>query len=201
MPANEIIGHLFQENHAREFLLDICNGVNTWLFRVLSNYQLTLRQARKECLILGQGIVDHLQKIHGLKKYYNDAPGSFSKYLAENTEAGKFGLNYVVKTILSAFKDPFDRNAALVALLISEKKMEEEFENHRNRSPEVDLREELIYFYFYKRDELLDIGRSYQQEFEPPLPTDTDGGKIGVVKGFKNTRWAGNSLLKGKFHE
>jgi hypothetical protein len=198
MPANEIIAHLFQENDAREFLLDICNGVNTWLFRVLSNYQLTTRQARKECLILGQGIADHLQKIHGLKKYYNDAPGSFSKYLAENTEAGRFGLNYVVKTILSAFSDPSDRNAALVALLISEKKMEEEFENHRNRSPEADLREELICFYFYKRDELLDMGRSYQEKLESPLAMDADAEeRSGSVRGFKNTRWRpGNSLSK-----
>src|SRR5512135_2361872 len=128
MPANEIIGYLFQGDHARALLLDICNGVNTWLFRVLSNYRLSTGQARKECLILGRGIVDHLRKIYGLKKYYNDSPGSFSKYLAENPEARTFGLNYVVRTILSAFEDPFDRDAALVALLISEKKLEGEFE-------------------------------------------------------------------------
>lgn len=189
MPANEIIGHLFQGNHAREVLLDICNGVNTWLFRVLSNYRISIGQARKQCLIFGQGIVDHLQKIHGLKKYYNDPQGSFSKYLAENPEAGTFGLNYVVKTMLSAFEDPLDRDAALVALLISQKKMEEEFENNRNRSPEADLREELIYFYFYKRDELLDIGRSCQEQCEPPVVMDGDAGEAGLLRGFKNTRW------------
>ena len=196
MPANEIIAYLFHENQIRELLLNICNGVNTWLFRVLSNYRLTITQARMECLMLGQGIIDHLQKIHGLRKYYNDEPGSFSKYLSENTEAGRFGLNYVVKTILSAFSDPSDRNAALVALLISQKKMEEDFESHRNRSPEADLREELIYFYFYKRDELLDMDRSYREELEPPLPTDAEE-RFASVRGFKNTRWrAGNSLSK-----
>jgi len=59
--------------------------------------------------------------------------------------------------------------------------MEEEFEENRNRSPEADLREELIYFYFYKRDELLDIGRSYQEECEPPLLMDGDarGNRAG----------------------
>lgn len=198
MPANEIIAYLFHENQTREFLLDICNGVNTWLFRVLSNYGLTLTQARMECLMLGQGIIDHLQKIHGLRKYYNDEPGSFSKYLSENTEAGRFGLNYVVKTILSVFSDPSDRNAALVALLISQKKMEEEFENHRNRSAEADLREELICFYFYKRDELLDMDRSYQEESAPHLPMDEDAeARFSSVRGFKNTRWrAGNPLDK-----
>lgn len=127
MPANEIIAYLFHENQTREFLLNICNGVNTWLFRVLSNYRLTVTQARMECLMLGREIVDHLQKIHGLKKYYNDEPESFCKYLSQSKEAERFGLNYVVKTILSAFSDVLDLNAALVALLISQKKMEEEF--------------------------------------------------------------------------
>jgi len=104
MPEDEIIYHLFQEDHGREFLLGICNGVNTWLFKVLSNYRLSTGRARTECLILGHGIVDHLQKIHGLRKHYNDSPESFSRYLAENTDARKFGLNYVIKTILSSFK-------------------------------------------------------------------------------------------------
>jgi len=62
-------------------------------FECFSNYRISIGQARKECLIFGQGIEDHLQKIHGLKKYYSDPPGSFSKYLSENPEAGAFGLN------------------------------------------------------------------------------------------------------------
>ena len=188
MLTSEIIAHLFQENHTREFLLDLCNGVNTWLFRVLSNYRLTIEQARLECLMLGQGIIDHLQKIHGLKKYYNDEPGSFSKYLSENAEAGRFGLNYVVKTLLSTFNDPLDRDAALVALLISQKKMETEFENHRSPSSGADLREELICFYFYRREELLDLGLSYQEEPKSPLPMDEEE-RSSLVKGFRNTRW------------
>ena len=194
MPEDEIIYHLFHEDHAREFLLGICNGVNTWLFKVLSNYRLSTDQARSECLILGQGIVDHLQKIHGLKKHYSDSPESFSRYLAENREAGKFGINYVIKTVLSAFSDRLDRNAALVSLLISQKKMEEEFESQRSGSPEADLREELIYFYLYKRDELLEAGRPPQQELEPVLSV-SGGSEEGIssVKGFKNTRWRAGS--------
>ena len=194
MPANEIIGHLFHENHARDLLLGICNGVNTWLFKVLSNYRLSTGRARTECLIFGRGIVDHLQKIHGLRKHYNDSPESFSRYLAENTDARKFGLNYVIKTVLSSFSDPLDRNAALVALLISQKKMEEEFENQRSRSPGTDLREELVNFYFYKRDEFLDVGRSSQQELDSLLSVNGDAEDgIGAVKGFKNTRWRAGS--------
>ena len=194
MPEDEIIYHLFQEDHAREFLLGICNGVNTWLFKVLSNYRLSTDQARSECLTLGQGIVDHLQKIHGLKKHYNDSPESFSRYLAENTDALKFGLNYVIKTVLSSFSDSLDRNAALVALLISQKKMEEEFENQRSRSPGTDLREELVNFYFYKRDEFLDAGRPFQHQLEPHLSANGEAEEgIEAIKGFKNGRWRGGS--------
>ncbi len=190
MTEDEIIYHLFQEDQAREFLLGICNGVNTWLFKVLSNYRLSTGRARTECLILGHGIVDHLQKIHGLRKHYNDSPESFSRYLAENTDARKFGLNYVIKTVLSSFSDPLDRNAALVALLISQKKMEEEFENQRSRSPGTDLRGELVNFYFYKRDEFLDVVRSSQRELASVLSVNGDAGDgVGAVKGFKNSRW------------
>lgn len=155
----EVIKAIYEDGAAGHVLVDIVNGLNTWLFRVLSEYRINHDQAREQCLRFGMQVTNHLRKIYELERHYSCYRKSLREYLETESQTSRYGLNYTIRSLRSSFRDnDDDYTASLVALLISAKREEQSFEKYREKLSGIDVREHLLSY--YQENEELWMGRN-----------------------------------------
>lgn len=152
---NLIIERIRGGQTARHLVLGIINGVNTWLFKVLSDYQASENEARIHCLSFGEKVTAYIQNLYDLERYYMTSKKSFREYLMHGNEAAASGVSFIIRSFQSSFHDNYmDFAAAMVALLISTRREEYEFEKFRQDFRGADLRETLFTYYSLNRENL-----------------------------------------------
>lgn len=153
---NKIMAAISNDPGAHNIIMDIMNGLNIWLFKVLSGEESTDLKAKSDCLSFGKKIAAHLEGLHHLNKNNMITKRSLREYLEHDGRAAWCGLIFIVKTFRSSFKNNFlDYSAAITALLITTKREEAEFERFRMSCPSTDIREILLNYYNKNRDRLV----------------------------------------------
>lgn len=184
--TDSIIKTILEGGAARQLVADIVNGVNTWLFRVLSEYGISPDQAKLQCLRFGRKIFTHLRMTYELERhYYPPEKGkSFKEYLETDLRAVEHGLNYLVKSFKNDFRDnEADYEASVVALLIVAKREEQEFEIFRKGLPETDVRIALVEYYLQNNVQWLG-GTGAATKREGLVPKEPFFGARVAFRGF-----------------
>lgn len=73
--------------------------------------------------------------------------------MERESQAGRHGLNYTIRSFRSSFRDnDSDFTDSVVALLICSRREEQTFENYRKENPVLDVRESLLSCYTIKKE-------------------------------------------------
>lgn len=135
--------------NARQYLIDMFNGTNTWLFEMASDYTITTDQARQLCSSFGQKIIEYLQMAYRIENRNGFTTESWNQFFATNEAVTIAGMSYIINTFQS--RDKENVLFFLIALLIGLNRDEQVFEEFRKNMPLVDIGTALAMFVKFKR--------------------------------------------------
>ncbi len=141
---------MYDDSGAYNLIIDIINGLNVWLFKVLAGKEITYPQAKSDCLSFGGKLASHLETMYKIDRDNMVTRVSYREYLERDSLAARNGISFMIRSFRSSFRNNIlDYAAALTAMLISEKREEMEFERFVRESPEnfADVRGSLLSYY------------------------------------------------------
>ena len=147
-----IVDIIVHHSERKQFIIEILNGLNTWLFKILSNYQMEEQQAKKACFVFGEKITGHLNNIYCLEKFYGRTEKSYWEYFHLEDKVPKYALSYIMNSFYTIFfKNMDDYKAAVITLLISLNRDEDEFEEFRSGLSGLDIRKVVMMYFIFKK--------------------------------------------------
>ena len=124
MATTELIGMVIEHKNARDFIRELLNGTNAWLFDTLAELE-TGKKPDEVRAKISSLVRDYLETLYRLQRQYSITYQSYIDFLQKDKETPKNVMAYLLKTFRTRYDSAF--LPASIALLIALERKEGDY--------------------------------------------------------------------------